>query len=199
MHGRHTLSNRVNSDTGSSVSNVSPPSSPDSGPESRVSPGRAQEDRAQFEQWCELAEEWVLSTLASIALSRSAELAAHGDWNVRVLRAASHGRNGSGPRYRVVSLALGASRVDIYSTREPGQTPSIHFAVTRAPTTTRFPVVMTVPGCVVVRRPNGEIALIAALAEHSSGLRPAMAFDAVVVRAFELLVGAHRSARRAAA
>jgi hypothetical protein len=156
-------------------------------------------DRAQVEQWCELAEEWVLSTLASIALSRSAELAARSDLHVRVVQAAAPSA-GQSPRFRVVSLALGGTRLDMYASRDSRDacgSPAVHFALTRAPTTTRFPVVMTLPGCSIVRRDNGEIALLGPPLEELSGMRPTVTFDAVVLRALEILIGAHHSSRRA--
>lgn len=180
MHGRHTL-----------PVIVPPPSSPGD---------RDSADRAQFEQWCELAEEWVLSTLASIALSRSAELAARSTLEVRVVQPPrERSSDGRRPSFRVVSLALGSARVDLYSAREPGQTPAIHFALTRAPVGNRFPVVMSLPGCLIVRRGNGEIVLLGAEARGLPDMRPALTFDAVVVKAFELLIGAyHATTPRAA-
>jgi len=182
MHGRHTL-----------PANVSPP----------LSPGdRVSADRAQFEQWCELAEEWVLSTLASIALSRSAELAARSTLNVRVVqppREHSSVHSGKGrSSFRVVSLALGSARVDLYAAREPGQTPAIHFALTRAPVGNRFPAILSLPGCLIVRRGNGEIVLLGAEARGLPDMRPAVTFDAVVLKAFELLIGAFHATPRAA-
>jgi hypothetical protein len=118
--------------------------------------------------------------------------------NVRVVQAPpSRGLRG-GARFHVVSLALGSSRLDLYPARELGETPAIHFALTRAPTTTRFPVIVSLPGCLIVRRDNGQIALLGAEARGLPDMRPSVTFDAVVLRAFELLMGAHHSTRRAA-
>jgi hypothetical protein len=180
MHGRHTLHE-----------NVTPPSSPGDRDSLQDSA-----DRAQFEQWCELAEDWVLSTLASIALSRSAELEDRSGLMVRVVRAPTTRALRGGARFHVVSLALGSSRLDLYPAREVGETPAIHFALTRAPTTTRFPVIISLPGCLIVRRAGGEIALLGAEARGLPDMRPSITFDAVVLRAFELLIGAHHSSTK---
>ena len=155
---------------------------------------RASADRAGFEQWCELAEDRVLETLGSIALSRSAELAARAGVRATVRRLTTRRHTGAGAHNRILSLELAGSRVDVYSTREFGQSPSLHLAVMRAPTTTRFPVMTSLPGALVVRRDDGGITLLGAKPGDVIP-RPVTSYDAIVLRAFELLVGAAESVR----
>jgi hypothetical protein len=151
---------------------------------------RATADRAGFEQWCELVEDSVLETLGSIALSRSAELAARSGVRVDVRRLTTRRHSGAGPHNRILSLALGGARVDLYSTREVGHEPALHYALMRSSGSTRFPVITSLPGCTLVRRADGGVTLLSNALADGSGIRPVLTYDAVVLRAFELLLGA---------
>jgi hypothetical protein len=164
---------------------------------------RVTAERAAFERWCRDAEARVQDAVHRAATARAEALLRETGASVTVSAGAgSRGTTAERPRFSVVSLALGRSRVDVYSVRAPGESPSLHYGVLRGATSTRFPVLAPVPGCLVIRRDDGELELLAAPDPRSEDSpRATTTVDGVVLRAFELLVGAHRaelaSARRA--
>ena len=170
-------------------------------------------ERESFERWCAIAEDRVLSALAARAASRARELEVETGAHIRVSTSGT-APSPSGPgfsRVRVLTLELGSSRVDVYSVRATAESPSIHLGVLRGATTTRHPVLAALPGCLVVRRSDGGFDLLlppsplapslpsaASPAAKAPGDRRTTSIDALVLRAFELLVGAHRSTRASA-
>jgi hypothetical protein len=96
-----------------------------------------------------------------------------------------------GGAHGVVSLAFQLNAVDLYATRQDGGSPNIHFACQRAPTSSRFPVVVTLPGCIVVRAGRAGYRLLT-LPE-----RAPTTVDEVVLHAFALLFGTAESVRQA--
>jgi hypothetical protein len=160
---------------------------------------RATADRAGFEQWCELVEDSVLETLGSIALSRSAELAARSTVRVDVRRLTTRRYSGAGAHNRILSLVLGGSRVDLYSTREVGQVPALHYALMRTSASphrgSRFPVITSLPGCTLVRRADDGVTLLSAAPQSPGAPRPVVTYDAMILHAFELLLGAAEATR----
>jgi hypothetical protein len=92
-----------------------------------------------------------------------------------------------------VAVALGASRVDLYSVREPGSAPCLHLGIQRAATSTRSPVFTTLPGALLVRRTDDGFDALRLPLPSEGTERPRTTIDWLVLRAFELLVGTHRS------
>jgi len=150
---------------------------------------RLQADRAEFERWAASAEQRVMDDLARIATARGENIRARTGIVVDVLtRIEKTSLSSFGGAHRLVALSLSGSSVDVYSVRSPGESPSIHFACARAATTSRFPVLVTVPGCLVVRAGRSEVRLLTVPGHTPTSI------DAVVLRAFGLLVGAFQSA-----
>jgi hypothetical protein len=158
---------------------------------------RATAAREIFERWCAAAEDQVLSALAARLATEAAALAAR--TGVKVRLSASSGERSSSESVlgvRALSIELGSSRVEVYSVRGAAESPRVHLGVLRGATSTRFPVMATVPGCLVVRREDGGIGLIVApIPAATPSERRATSIDAVALRAFELLIGAHQSTR----
>lgn len=158
---------------------------------------RATSEREAFERWCAIAEDGVLFALAAAAESRARELQAETGAIVRVSTSGvAQAESGPVPRPRVVSLELGSSRVDLYSVRATAESPRLHLGVLRGATSTRFPVLASLPGCLVVRRSDGGFDLIVPPSSRTKEAYPeTTSIDALVLRAFELLVGTHQSTR----
>jgi hypothetical protein len=175
-------------------------------------------ERDRFEEWCVLAEEQVLVALAARAESRAQELERETGAYIRVstsgaVPVATATGPVSRPRFRMVSLELGACRVDVYSARAVYESPCFHLGVLQGRTASvRFPVMASIPGCLVVRLEDDGFELLvpppleitldfpASPPVAASGRAPerrTTSMDAVLLRAFELLVGAHQSTRAA--
>jgi hypothetical protein len=149
--------------------------------------------QAEFEAWAASAEERALSYAHAVATLRAREL--HRNTSLRVLveappRFVSDGLRASHHR---VGVVLGASRVDLYSVREPAAAPYLHLGVQRAPTSTRAPVFTTVPGALLVRRADDGFDALSLPIPAEGSDRPRTTIDALVLRVFELLVGTHVS------
>jgi hypothetical protein len=160
-----------------------------------VSGRRAASNVTDFEQWGDGAELALVDELFSIAERRAADMAQHTDVAVSVAR--SHPGPDlalRGARISVLELALGATRVYVYSVRERGQSPAVHLAVRRDSPSTRHPVLASLPGCLVVRSEDGAATLLPLprpLDATPTELHPTP--DDLVFRAFELLVATQRS------
>jgi hypothetical protein len=145
--------------------------------------------RAAFERWCSAAETSTMEILYRNALSRAAVL--EGRTGARItVECPSHPLSftRSQETVRVLLLAFGAARVYVYSSRHGGASPYVHIATTRV-SATRFPVLVSVPGCLLRRHTDGGIELV----DLRDELRRSITFDAVVLRAFDLLIaGAER-------
>lgn len=149
---------------------------------------RAEADRAEFEQWAASAEQHVMDEVLRVAAARAKDLFAQTEVSVDVLARLENGTLASfGGAHRLVALSLSGSSVDLYSVRAAGESANIHFACARAPTGSRFPVIVTVPGCLVVRAARSGFRLLTV-----PGNTPTTV-DAVVLRAFALLIGAVQS------
>jgi hypothetical protein len=149
--------------------------------------------QAEFEAWALGAEARALSYAHAVTLLRAGELYRHTSVQVVVdapPRNVSHRLNAS---HRRVGVALGASRVDLYSAREPGSAPCLHLGIQRAATSTRTPVFTTLPGALLVRRPDDGFDALRLPVPTDGRDCPRTTIDWLVFRAFELLVGTHRS------
>jgi hypothetical protein len=158
--------------------------------------------RATFEMWALRTEERVLAELNAEAGLRALEFADVTGAVVRVEASVNPVPPHQRSRWRTVSLRLGASRVEVYSVRNPGESPTVHLAVLRGPTSTRYPVFATLPGALVIRAtndgvdPTGTDFELLALPLAAPGVdRRRTTIDALVLRAFDLLLGMHRSVR----
>lgn len=149
---------------------------------------RARSERAEFEAWAAGAEHRLLSDLARVAKERARETKSHTGVSVvvsLVTNAAS--LTSFGGAHGLISIAFSGSSVDLYVTRSEGRSPSVHLACQRAPTTSRYPVVVTLPGYLAVRSDLTGYCLLD-LPERS----PA-SLDTVILRAFSMLFGAFES------
>jgi len=176
-----------------------------------LSERRARKERERVEQWFAVTEERVFSALGAEARARASELEKATEAIIRVSTSGTAGQPGAprAPvqqprdfRIRAVSLELGSSRVDVYSMRGAGEAVRLHFGVSRGATgIVRFPVMASFPGCLVVRNEDGGFELLLPVCQPPGGVpgdapeRRATSIDAVVLRAFELLVAAHQSTR----
>jgi hypothetical protein len=147
----------------------------------------------EFESWAHHAEQQAIAEAQACATLRARELREQTGVEVFV-EAPQHTVPGApASRWMRVSLRLGASRADLYSVRSAGSSPCIHLGVQRAATSTRSPVFTTVPGALLVRRSDdGFDALCLPL--PADGVEcPRTSTDELVLRAFALLCGTHRS------
>jgi len=158
---------------------------------------RALSSAEDFEAWSDSAERALVEELHRIADLRSAELARHTDVRVLVSRPVpGPDLTLRGAHIGVLELALGTTRVYVYTARERGQSPAVHLALRRESASTRHPVLASLPGCLLVRGDTGAAELLPLprpLGDHAEEPRPTP--DDLVFRAFELLVAAHRGAR----
>lgn len=145
--------------------------------------------RAAFERWCTAAEASTMEALYRNSLSRAAALEGRTGARITVecpSQPLSFTR--SNETVRVLLLAFATTRVYVYSSRHGAATPYVHIGTTRA-SATRFPVLVSVPGCLLRRGTDGGIELI----DLRDDLRHPISSDAVVLRAFDLLIaGAER-------
>ena len=148
--------------------------------------------RANFDAWAQRTEERCLRELHDTARERSQELLARTGVSVIVEASARDERHRRGP----VTLRVGTSRVDLYSVREPGASPCIHLGVQRGATSTRFPVFATIPGVLLIRALDGDYEMLSLPFEDGTA-PPRTTADAFVLRAFDVLLGTHRSTLRA--
>lgn len=142
-------------------------------------------EREDFERWAASAERRVMDEIARVASRRSRELHTRTGLSLGVASHLDEREIGSfGGAHRLVSLSLAGSAVDLYSVRSEGESPSIYLAHERAPTSSRFPVIVTLPGVLIVRSGVSEWRVLG-LPE-----RDAMTVDGLVLRAFAMLCGA---------
>ncbi len=149
--------------------------------------------QAEFEAWAGHAEECAFVEAHRIAVHRADEL--HARTAVRVAvdaRRLSAGKSRQASP-RSIGLELGASRVHLYSVRELGTAPCVHLGIQRAATTSRSPVFTTLPGALLVRRPDDGFDALCLPVPTDGRDCPRTTIDALLLRAFELLVAAHRS------
>jgi hypothetical protein len=157
---------------------------------------RALSSAAEFEAWSDFAERALLEELQRIAELRAAELRELTDVRVAVSRLEpGPDLSARGVRVGVLELGLGAARVYVYSVRERGQSPAVHFALRRESAFTRHPVLASLPGCLVVRSESGAAELLALPRPLGDCTEPRPTPDDLVFRAFELVVAAHRGTR----
>lgn len=157
---------------------------------------RARAVQAEFEQWAALAERRTMADARLAAVARADEVRDQTGLETAVTGPAGpEGVSRLGTTWSAVSLSLGTCRVDLYSVRRPAESPMVHFGVTRGPTLTRHPVLATLPGALVVRRAGNGLEYVA-LPLSRDHERSTTTLDALVLRAFELLVGAHCSTLR---
>lgn len=155
---------------------------------------RFRAEGAEFEAWCQTAERALLAELGDLAESRATELALRTEVQVLVSRAVQGpALSDQGPRASAVELRLGETRVYLYSARELGESPAVHLAVRRGGASTRCPVLASLPGALVVRGEGGSPRLLSLprpLDAPPSEAHPSP--DDLVLRAFEVLIAAHR-------
>jgi hypothetical protein len=149
--------------------------------------------QAEFEAWAARAEERALRYAHAVATLRANEL--ERNTAVKMLveappRVVGRRLNASHQR---VAVTLGASRVDLYSVREPGSAPYLHLGIQRAATGSRTPVFTTLPGALLERRADDEFDALALPFPQGDIERPRTSIDWLVFRMFELVVGTHRS------
>jgi hypothetical protein len=146
--------------------------------------------RAEFDSWARTAEDTVLVAAHATAVSRARELFLRTGLGLTVeSRSLPPGRSlAAAP----VTLRLGTSRVDLYSVRAEASAPCLHLGVQRGATSTRYPVFTTLPGVLLVRSGNAHFELLALpVQDHVEPARTTV--EALVFRAFDLLIGAYRS------
>lgn len=150
---------------------------------------RLQAERARFETWAASVEARVMEDLGRVAREKAREARSRTGVSI-VVESASSARPGAsfGGAHRRLTLSFAGSSVDIYSTRPEGQSPNVHLACQRAPTTSRYPVVVTLPGCMVIRSDEPPGYRLLGLPDRSS-TDP----EAFVLRAFGVLVGSFES------
>jgi len=149
---------------------------------------RLSAERAAFERWAVAAEQRIMSEIARHAGARARETRTRTGLIVDISARVGTSEIASfGGAHRLVSLSLAGSSIDLYSVRAAGESPIVHLACERAPTSSRFPVIVTVPGCLVVRSYDSGARLLAL-----PGCEPTTV-DELVLRAFTLLFGAHQS------
>jgi len=149
---------------------------------------RARSERAEFESWASSAERRLVSDLARVVREKARETRARTGISIAVSLVTDAPSLASfGGARGLVSAAFSGSSVDLYVTRSEGRSPSVHLSCQRAATTSRYPVVVTLPGYLAVRSDVTAYRLLD-LPERS----PAT-LDAVVLRAFSILFGAFAS------
>jgi hypothetical protein len=149
---------------------------------------RVRSDRAEFEAWAAGAERRLVSDLGRVARERARETTARTGVSVAVSVVTQPAALSSfGGARGLISIALSGSSVDLYVTRVEGRSPSVHFACQRAPTTSRYPVIITLPGYLAVRADVTGYRLL-----DSPDCSPATVDD-VILRAFSTLFGAIES------
>lgn len=143
--------------------------------------------RAEFDRWATGAERRVLADVARVARGRAVEARSHTGISVEVVYRIMEPALGSvGGAHGAVSLSFGGNAVDVYTTRTEGESPNVLLACQRAPTSSRFPVVISLPAFLVVRAGAGYRLL-------SLPERVPTTLDAEVLRAFTILFGAVQS------
>lgn len=148
--------------------------------------------QAEFEEWAHRAEGQAFAEAHAAAAFRAREL-----WQRTAVQIVVEMPERP-TRWMRVSLRLGASRADLYSVRSAGSSPCIHLGVQRAPTSTRCPVFTTLPGALLVRRPDGGFDALCLPLPADAGHCLRTTMDGLVLRAFELLCGAHGSTQGSA-
>jgi hypothetical protein len=156
-----------------------------------ISGRRREAARAEFESWARSAEESVLTCARALAALRASELRAQ--TAVEVVVEPRQGRIRPSASPGPVSLRLGTSRVHLYSVRNPTSSPCLHLGIQRGATSTRFPVFATLPGVLVVRSGADAFELLGLPIPEDGTPPETVRLEALVLRAFELLIGAYRS------
>lgn len=149
---------------------------------------RARAERVEFERWAVAAEVQVMSDLARAAKEKSREMLSFSGASVAIRFATnSTSLKSFGGARAMVSLAFSGSSVDLYTTRTEACSPTIHLACQRAPTTSRYPVILTLPGYLTVRSDVTGYRLL------ELPTRSPASIDEVLLRAFAILFGALES------
>jgi hypothetical protein len=149
---------------------------------------RARTERAEFEAWAAGAERRLVTDLARVAREKAHEITSRTDVTVAVSLVANAASLASfGGARGLISLAFSGSSVDLYVTRSEGRSPSIHLACQRAPTTSRRPVIVTLPGYLAVRSDDSGYRLLDLPGRCTTTL------DDVILRAFSVVFGAFES------
>jgi hypothetical protein len=149
---------------------------------------RARTERAEFEAWAAGAERRLISDLVWVAKDKARETKSATGVSVAVSVVTSAlSLTSFGGAHGLVSIAFSGSSVDLYVTRSEGRSPSVHLACQRAPTSSRYPVILTLPGYLAIRADASGYRLLDLPERSPVGL------DAVVLRAFTTLFGTFES------
>ena len=151
----------------------------------------AQATRTAYEQWCRDAEEDVMSQLHRGAIARAQDIQQRTGsvFGVQYPVEPAWMRPQAGVSVRVLGLTFRAAGVDLYWYRAAGGRPFVHLAHMRAsPGQSRFPVVISLPGCRVERTLDSQTQLrdVSSPAVVDRLMSP----DALLLRAFTILVNA---------
>jgi hypothetical protein len=149
---------------------------------------RARSERGEFEAWAAGTERRLVSDLTRIAREKARETRSHTGVSVAVsLVTNAPALSSFGGARGLVSIAFSGSSVDLYVTRSAGRSPSLHVACQRAPTSSRHPVILALPGYLTVRAEGSDYRLLDMPARLPASL------DAVMLRAFSTLFGTFES------
>jgi hypothetical protein len=143
----------------------------------------------EFHDWCTRTEQSLMETLASVARARGKEFCDRTGAAVTVTHPSDPPIESaaSGHRMAFLCIELRACRVYVYVTRGPGALPYLHYARARDACDARPGRIVSLPGFLVARRGSDDYELRAL----DCAARPETdraSLDAVVYRAFELLV-----------
>src|SRR5689334_927206 len=145
---------------------------------------RARAERVEFEQWAANAERRLLSDLQRVAQEKASEIRSRTGVSVAVsLVTNAPSLTSFGGARGLISMAFSGSSVELYVTRLRGRSPSLNLACQRAPTSSRYPVMVTFPGYITVRSEGAGYRLL--------GLpdRSPVSLDDVMLRVFSMLFG----------
>lgn len=149
---------------------------------------RARSERAEFEAWAAGAERRLVSDLARVAREKASETRSRTGVSVAVsLVTNAPSLTSFGGAHGLVSIAFSGSAVDLYVTRSEGRSPSLHLACQRAPTSSRYPVIVALPGYLTVRSDGSGYRLLDLPERLPASL------DTVMLRAFSMLFGTFES------
>jgi hypothetical protein len=148
---------------------------------------RARSERDEFETWAAAAERRLVSDLARVAREKAGETRSRTGVPVAVSLVTSAESLSFGGARGLVSVGFAGSSVDLCVTRSEGRSPAVHLACRRAPTTSRYPVIVTLPGYLAVRSDVKGYRLLD-LPDCSP-----TTVDTVILKAFAMLFGTFES------
>jgi hypothetical protein len=149
---------------------------------------RERSNRAEFEAWAAGAERRLVSDLARLARDKASETRSRTGVSVVVsLVTDAPSLTSFGGARALVAIAFSGSSVDLYVTRSSGRSPSLHLTCQRAPTSSRYPVIVALPGYLTVRSDGSGYRLLDLPARSPASL------DEVMLRAFSMLFGTFES------